>query len=128
MTVRDSDRGRDRIDVGGDVTGEVSVYEPMVILDLSERGARVETPFALHLGSLHDFRLSLDGVSVVVKARIAHSQIGELGEGAIRYRSGVEFVDVSDHVTAALRSFVGSRRKAAETPPRIVDAEIAEDF
>ncbi len=126
----DTDRGRDsdRIPLTGEVTGEVSVYQPMTILDLSERGARVETPFALHLGSLHDFRLSLGGLSIVVKGRIAHSHIGELGEEAIRYRSGIEFVDASDHVAAALRSFVISQKEAAHSPPPIIDAEIAEDF
>ncbi len=128
MTESDRSRDSDRIHVTGQVTGEVSVYEPMAILDLSERGARVETSFALHLGSLHDFRLSLGELSVVVKGRIAHSHIGELAEGAIRYRSGVEFVDPSDHVTAALRSFVSSQRAAAAAPPPIIDAEIAEDF
>ena len=65
-------RDSERIYVTGDVTGEVSVYEPMVILDLSERGARVETPFAMHLGSLHEFRVSLGELSVVVKGRIVH--------------------------------------------------------
>lgn len=128
MTESDRNRDSDRIPVTGRVSGEVSVDEPMAILDLSERGARVETPFALHLGSLHDFRLSLGELSVVVKGRIAHSHIGELGEGAIRYRSGIEFVDPSDHVTAALRSFVSSQRVAAAAPPPIINAEIADDF
>lgn len=116
-----------RIHVTGGVTGEVSVYEPMVILDLSERGARVETPFALHLGSLHEFRVSLGEVSVVVKGRIVHSQIGGLGEGAIIYRSGVEFVDASEHVVSALRAFVGAQRVSPPAPP-VIDAEIVDEF
>lgn len=120
-------RDSERIHVAGDVTGEVSVYEPMVILDLSERGARVETPFAMHLGSLHDFRVSLGELSVVVKGRIVHSQIGELGEGAILYRSGIEFVDPSEHVVAALRAFVGGQRASHPAPP-VIDAEIADDY
>ena len=121
-----SDRKRDseRIPVPGEVSGEVSVYEPMVILDLSEMGARVETPFALHLGSLHEFRISLGSLSVVVKGRIVHSQIGGLGEGAILYRSGVEFVDLSDHVASALRAFITSRKSG----PPIIEAEIADDL
>jgi hypothetical protein len=74
-------RDSERVPTAGQVTGEVTVYEPMTILDLSDRGAQVETKFALHLGSLHEFRLSLGERSVVVKGRIAHCQIGDLQEG-----------------------------------------------
>ena len=95
-------RDSERIPTSGQVTGEVTVYEPMTILDLSDRGAQVETQFALHLGSLHEFRLSLGERSVVVKGRIAHCQIGELQEGTILYRSGIEFIEPSEH--AAERS------------------------
>ena len=123
----DHKRDSERIHVAGDVTGEVSVYEPMVILDLSECGARVETPFAMHLGSLHEFRVSLGELSVVVKGRIVHSQIGGLGEAAIIYRSGVEFVDASEHVVTALRAFVGEQR-ASHPAPHVIDAEISDEY
>ena len=39
-------RDSERIPTAGQVTGEVTVYEPMTILDLSDRGAQVETAFA----------------------------------------------------------------------------------
>ena len=52
-------RDSERVPISGQVTGEVTVYEPMTILDLSDRGAQVETNFPLHLDSLHEFRLSL---------------------------------------------------------------------
>ena len=55
----------------------------MTILDISHGGAQIETPFPLQLDSLHDFRLSLGDRSVVVKGRIAHSQVGELQENGI---------------------------------------------
>lgn len=123
-----SDHKRDieRVPVTPEVTGEVSIYEPMVIFDLSERGALVETPFAMQLGSLHEFRISLGERSVVVKGRIVHSQIGGLGEGAILYRTGVEFVDPSEHVLTALRAFVSGRKIAAHARP-IIEAEIADE-
>jgi hypothetical protein len=98
----------------------------MTILDISERGAQVETPFKLQLDSLHDFRLALDGRSVVLKGRIVYCQIGELREGAVLYRSGIEFVEPSAHAQVAITSFVAARLAARETP-LIVDAEIAED-
>jgi hypothetical protein len=119
-------RAAERVTLPGTI-GEVTVYEPMLILDLSERGALIETRFPLHLDCLHEFRLSLDERSVVVKGRIVHSKIGEVGEGAVLYRTGVEFTEPSEHVLTAIRTFVQARRAAAQAPPPVIDAEIAED-
>ena len=120
-------RDSERVPTAGQVTGQVTVYEPMTILDLSDRGAQVETKFPLHLDSLHEFRLSLGERSVVVKGRIAHCQIGELREGGILYRTGIEFVEPSDHAVAAIHAFVEALKFAASAPPPIVEAEIAEE-
>jgi hypothetical protein len=105
--------------------GEVKVYQPMTILDISLGGAQVETPFPLQVDSLHDFRLSLGERSIVVKGRIAHSHIGELREGVPLYRTGVEFIEPSEHVQTAIDNFVAALRAARDRPP-IVDAELAE--
>ena len=120
-------RDAERVPIPGQVTGEVMVYEPMTILDLSDRGAQVETKFPLQLGSLHDFRLSLGKRSVIIKGRIVHCQIGELREGIILYRTGVEFVEASDHALLAIRAFVEAEKNAANAPRAIVEAEIADD-
>ena len=119
-------RDSERVPMAGQVTGEVTVYEPMIILDLSDRGAQVETKFPLHLDSLHEFRLSLGTRSVVVKGRIAHCKIGELGE-TILYRSGIEFIEPSDHALAAIHAFVEALKFAASAPPGITEAEFAEE-
>src|SRR4051812_28624794 len=126
--MNDFDRKRDaeRVPLPGDVTGEVSVYEPMSILDLSERGALVETRFPLHLGSLHDFRLVLQTVPVIIKGRIAHSQVRGLEQGAVVYRTGLEFTEPSEHALGAIRLFVESQKPAAPAIPPIIDAELAE--
>jgi hypothetical protein len=120
-------RDSERVPTAGQVTGEVTVYEPMTILDLSDRGAQVETKFALHLDSLHEFRLSLGERTVVVKGRIAHCQIGELQEGGILYRTGIEFIEPSDHAISAIHAFVEALKFAASAPPAIVEAELAEE-
>ena len=120
-------RDAERVHVPARVTGEVTVYEPMTILDISELGAQVETRFALHLDSLHEFRLSLGPRSVVVKGRIVHCQIGELKEGTVLYRTGVEFVEPSEHAVTALRAFVDAQKAAAEAPLPIVDGELADE-
>jgi hypothetical protein len=106
-------RDAERVAMSGEVTGEVTVYEPMTILDMSE--------------NLHEFRLTLGNRSVIVKGRIVHSQIGELNDGAVLYRTGVEFVEPSEHALIALHAFVEAKKTFAETPLAIVEAELADD-
>lgn len=120
-------RDSERVSIPGQVTGEITVFQPMAILDISERGAQVETTFPLHLDSLHDFRLSLGDRSVIVKGRIAHCKIGDLMEGSVLYRTGVEFVEPSEHARDAIRAFVEAQRMARETPP-IVEGELADEL
>ena len=119
-------RDNERVPVPAPLHGEVKVYQPMTILDVSAGGAQIETPFALQLDSLHDFRISLGERSIVVKGRIAHCHIGELKGGIVLYRTGVEFVELSDHVQAALDHFVAAL-KLAPRFPAIVDGQLAEE-
>jgi hypothetical protein len=120
-------RDTERVPLAGQVTGEVTVFQPMTILDISHGGAQVETPFPLQLDSLHDFRLSLGARSVIVKGRIAHCSVGELTETSALYRTGVEFVEPSEHALAAIGDFIQYLKRRA-THPAILDAEIAEDL
>jgi c-di-GMP-binding flagellar brake protein YcgR len=118
-------RDTERVPVSSPLHGEVKVYQPMTILDISKGGAQIETPFALQLDSLHDFRISLDERSIVVKGRIAHCHIGELREGVVLYRTGVEFIETSGHVQTALEDFVDAL-KLSHRRPAIVDGQIAD--
>jgi hypothetical protein len=103
------------------------VFQPMTILDLSYGGAQIGTPFPLQLDSLHDFRLSLGDVSVVLKGRIANCHIGDLGDdGMAVYCSGIEFVELSPHVRHAIASFVDACRNSSEIPP-VIEGQLAED-
>jgi hypothetical protein len=122
----DNKRDNERVPVPSPLHGEVKVFQPMTILDVSHGGAQIETPFALQLDSLHDFRISLGDRSIVVKGRIAHCHIGELKEGVVLYRTGVEFIENSDHAQAALEHFVEALKVATRTPA-VVDGQIAED-
>ncbi len=119
-------RDRERVPLEGQVRGEVMVFQPMTILDISVGGAQIETAFALQLDSIHDFRLSLGDRSVVVKGRVAHCHIGELTDISAFYRTGIEFVDLSDHARNAIGDFVLAM-KYAQSPPTVVDGEIAGD-
>jgi hypothetical protein len=122
-------RDTERVPVPAPLYGEVKVYQPMTILDISRGGAQIETPFALQLDSLHDFRLSLGERSIIVKGRIAHCHIGELKEGIILYRTGVEFIEASGHVQSAIAHFVEALklvRRASAPPPPVIEGQIAE--
>src|SRR3954452_18297761 len=121
MTDTNNKRDAERVAVPAPLSGEVKVYQPMTILDISRGGAQVETPFPLQLDSLHDFRLSLGDRSVVVKGRIAHCHIGEL-QGGVLYRTGVEFIEPSEHAKTAIGAFVEALKVRRERPP-VVDAE-----
>jgi hypothetical protein len=109
-------RDRERVPLEGEVKGEVMVFQPMTILDISLGGAQIETAFALQLDSLHDFRLTLGDRSVVVKGRIAHCHIGELTEVAALYRTGVEFVELSEHASSAISDFVRATKYSRDSP------------
>ena len=114
----DNKRDTERVPVPAPLHGEVKVFQPMTILDVSAGGAQIETPFALQLDSLHDFRISLGDRSVVVKGRIAHCHIGELKGGVVLYRTGVEFVEVSEHVKAAIAESTSFAFDCWKTPMR----------
>jgi hypothetical protein len=73
---------------------------------MSHGGMQVETGFPLQLDSLHDFRLTLGELSVVVKGRIAHSRISDVDQDIITYRSGVQFIEPSERVAEAIAMFV----------------------
>ena len=82
------------------------IFQPSAVRQLSHGGMQVETGFPLQLDSLHDFRLTLGQRSVVVKGRIAHSSISDVDQDIITYRSGVEFIELSERVASAITHFV----------------------
>lgn len=92
----------------GDLRGEIMVLEPMLVKELSQGGATIETSFALHLNSLHDLRLALGERTVVVKGRVVHSRISDVDQDAVRYLTGVEFVEPSDRIATAIGQYLGS--------------------
>ena len=82
------------------------VYQPAAIRQMSHGGMQVETSFPLQLDSLHDFRLTIGAQSVVVKGRIAHSRISDVDQDIITYRTGIQFIEPSERVAAAIQHFV----------------------
>src|ERR1051325_4735816 len=95
-------RDSERILILGELHGEVMVFQPMAIKDISRGGAQVETSFPLQLDSLHDFRLTLGDRSIVVKGRVTHCRISDVDHELVLYRSGIEFVEPTDGVLGAI--------------------------
>lgn len=91
------------------------VFEAMTIREIGEGGAQVETRVPLQINSLHSFRLSLGERSVVVKGRVVHCRIAEVDQDAVIYRAGVEFVELSAPVAAAIAAFLQFVRAARNT-------------
>jgi hypothetical protein len=90
----------------GELRGEIMVFEPMAIKEISRGGAQIETRFPLQLDSLHDLRLTLGDRSVVVKGRVAHCHISDVDQDVVMYRAGVEFIEPSERVEAVILDFL----------------------
>jgi hypothetical protein len=103
-------RDTGRTQILGELHGEVMVFQPMAIKEISHGGAQIETAFPLHLDSLHDFRLTLGDRSVVVKARVAHCSITDVDQEVVTYRSGIEFVEPAERVAEAISGFIAAIR------------------
>jgi len=99
-------RDSDRIQILGELHGEVMVFQPMTIREISHGGAQVETAIRLQLDSLHDFRLTLGDRSVIVKGRVAHCSISDVDQELVTYRSGIQFVELSSRVIEVISGFI----------------------
>jgi hypothetical protein len=107
-------RADERVPILGDLHGEVMVFQPMRVTEMGRTGASVETAFPLQLDSLHDLRLPLGGMSVVVKGRVAHSRISDVDQDAVRYHTGFEFVDVPQRVANAIDAYLTRLQETRE--------------
>ena len=82
------------------------VPEPMLVTQLSRSGATLETRFPLQPNSLHDLRLVLQPRPVVVKGRVVHCRISGVDQDLVTYVTGMEFVEPTDGVAAAIGAFL----------------------
>ena len=99
-------RDVDRVEILGDLHGEIMIFQPLSIKEISRGGCLVETAFPLHLNSLHDIRLTLGEQSVVLKGRVAHCHISDVDQEVVHYHSGLEFVEPSDRILEAIVHFI----------------------
>jgi hypothetical protein len=107
---QDIKRDGERVEILGELRGEIMVFQPLSIKQISRLGALVETVFPLHVDSLHDVRLTLGDRSVVLKGRVAHCSISDVDQELVTYRSGLEFVEASDRVFLVISEFMDAIR------------------
>lgn len=111
MTDDDKKRGAERLELLGALRGEVMVFQPTTIRQISTGGMQVETAFPLQLDSLHDFRLTLGDRSIVLKGRVAHSRISDVDQDIVTYSSGVQFIEASEAVESVIAQFIDLLRQ-----------------
>jgi hypothetical protein len=99
-------RAHERVTIAGDLRGEVLVYQPLTLTEISLSGALVETTFPLSVDSSHDLRLSLGSTPVMATAQVVHSRIG----GRLTYQSEIEFIEPSDAVIDAINGLLAELR------------------
>ena len=106
----DEKRDRERVEILGELRGEIMVFQPLSIKEISHGGCLVETSFPLHINSLHDIRLTLGDQSVVLKGRVAHCRISDVDQEVVHYRSGVEFIEASERIRGVIVQFIEAIR------------------
>ena len=101
-------RANERVPILGELQGEIMVFQPMLVIEVGRDGASVDTRCPLQIDSLHELRLTLGDRSLIVKGRVAHSLIIDVDQEVVTYRSGIEFVDVSDPAAAVIADFLAA--------------------
>ena len=99
-------RDAERIPILGDLPGEIMVFQPLWVKEISRGGAQVETHVPLQLNSLHDLRLTLGDHAIVVKGRVVHSHISDMDQDVVTYKSGLEFIEPGERVQTAIADYL----------------------
>ncbi len=109
----DEDKRRvERIPVRVPIPAEITIAQPARLIEISEVGARIESGVALHLDAIHEVHLDMVGTAAVLRARVVHCHLSEVGsEGAV-YSAGVEFLEMPESVGDRLRAYIAGLDRA----------------
>src|SRR5918993_1541833 len=109
-------RDSERVELLGALHGEVMVFQPSDVRQMSHGGMQVETGFPLQLDSLHDFRLTLGERSVVVRA------VSRTHASAMSIKTSSPIARASNssspQITSPRRSHISSTRSPKKKPNR----------
>ncbi len=95
-----------RLPVEGSLDGDITITSPLLVTQLSAGGALIETGQPLRLESLHELRLTVDGVPLVVTGRVVHSRVIDLAPDTLTYEAGIEFIAPSAHAQNVIRALL----------------------
>jgi hypothetical protein len=115
-------RASERVPIRGTLHGDIMVFEPLLVREVSAKGASIETSFPMQIDSLHDVRLTLGDISVVLKGRVAHSHVSEITRDIVTYRTGIEFVEPSAPVQGVLTAFLEEAKASRATASKPAEA------
>jgi hypothetical protein len=76
----------------------------------------------MQIDSLHDVRLTLGDISVVLKGRVAHSHVSDISRDIVTYRTGIEFVEPSAPVLGVLTTFLEELKASRATASKPAEA------
>lgn len=102
-----------RANVGGRKKGKVNATYDVSLLDISLGGALIEHVQAVQPESTFELGLILQGRNMelscrVVRSAVHRSEEGPRGGGKLIYRTGLEFVDISDAAREAIGDYIRS--------------------
>jgi len=117
-----SKRASERVPIRGSLHGDIMVFEPLLVREVSTQGASIETSFPMQVDSLHDVRLTLGDISVVLKGRVAHSHVSDITRDIVTYRTGIEFVEPSAPVLGVLTAFLEELKASRTTASNPAEA------
>ncbi len=92
-----------------DVIGKVKSTMDFRLIDISEGGILVETTLGLPPASICELKITALGSDLVLKAEVkrCRAQLTKTDAGCkVAYRSGLEFVDLDDQRTNAVRHLI----------------------
>ena len=101
-------RSSERLPLFGEARGEALVPQPMMVLDVSHGGIRVETDFPFQIAAIHELRIPITDQPVIVRGRVTYCSVADIDAESVRYRSGFEFVDLPERTRDAIDVFVQS--------------------
>jgi len=117
----DNRRSR-RILVQGEVDGGGSTPFKALVVNLSHEGVCVETAARLEAGQVCEFKFRIPPMTFAVRARVvwsnAHGRHGSPSGGVALFRSGAEFVGISDDARAILDTVVARPPQPGRPAPQ----------
>jgi c-di-GMP-binding flagellar brake protein YcgR len=105
-------RRHPRANVGGRTKGKVNSTYDVSLLDISLGGALIEHVQVVQPNTVSQLGLTLQGHKMKLKCRVVRSLVhrseGRGGGRKLIYRTGLEFLDVSDEAREAIGDYIRS--------------------